>query len=110
MACSERSLPEIFCCVFGGPQVAFGLVGGGRDAQISCEAEHVLLAVAQALQQLPAGPLLALAGLCHLAEAEDDPAPEGVDQWRCDLIQDGWQALVAGGVRGVDVASGHRPP
>jgi hypothetical protein len=36
---------------FGGAQVAFGLVGGGRDAGVGDKAEHVGFAVAQVFQQ-----------------------------------------------------------
>jgi hypothetical protein len=59
VACSEPTRPEIFCWVLAGPQVAVGLAGGGRDAQAGGEPEHVVLPVAQAFEQVAAGPLLA---------------------------------------------------
>jgi hypothetical protein len=34
-------------------QVSFGVVGGGRDAQVTGEAEHVVVTVAQVFQQRP---------------------------------------------------------
>jgi hypothetical protein len=44
---------------FGWAQVAFGLVGGGRDRQVVDEPQHVVLPVAEAFEQVAAGVLLA---------------------------------------------------
>ena len=48
----------------GRAQVAFGLVAGGRDAQVGCEAQDVVLAIAQVFREL----------LAALAEALSDAA------------------------------------
>jgi hypothetical protein len=52
--------------------VAFGLAVHGWDAQVGQEAEHVVLAIAQAFQQEPAGRRL-------LAAAGDAPHPGQAD-------------------------------
>src|SRR5258708_39528741 len=54
--------------------VTFRLVGGGRDPQVQDEAEHVVLPVAQAFQQVPATLLLAAGDALDLAETENDAA------------------------------------
>ena len=56
---SERSRPLIFCWVFCWPQVAFGLVGGGRDRGVGQEAEYIGFAMPEAFQQVQGGRLLA---------------------------------------------------
>jgi hypothetical protein len=56
-----------------GAQVTFGLVGGGRDLQVIGEAEHVVLPVTQAFQQVTEGLLLTAVHAPDLAQAEDDP-------------------------------------
>jgi hypothetical protein len=53
-----------------GPQVPLGLVGGGRDPQVIDEAEHVVLPVAQALQQVAEGLLLAAGNVGHFGQAD----------------------------------------
>src|ERR1019366_6648588 len=64
----------------------------------------VVVAVAQAFQQVPAGLLFAAGDPFHLSEAEDDAVPERAGERRGDVVRDGGQALGAGGVRGVDQA------
>lgn len=54
----------------GQPQVAFGLVGGGRHLQVEGEAQHVVLAVAQDLQEQPG---LALPGVGPWPVVWDSP-------------------------------------
>jgi hypothetical protein len=89
---------------FRGPQVAFGLVGRRRDAQVGGEPQHVSLAVAQAFQQVAAGVLLAAGDAGDLGQPEQDTVAERVDQGRGDIAGDGGKAPGAGGVRGVDQA------
>jgi hypothetical protein len=89
---------DLLLC-FRGSEVAFGLVGGARDAQVGGEAQQFVLAVAEALQQLAEGCLLAAGSLLHLAE--DDAMPEGFDQGRGDVGWHGGQALGPRSVRGV---------
>ena len=60
--------------------------------------------VAQAFQQVAAGPLLAAGHLGHLGQPEQDAVLERAGQWRSDAVWDHGQALGAGGVRGVDQA------
>src|ERR1019366_3699893 len=104
---------DLLLCL-GRPQIALSLVGSGRDAQVNGEPQHVVLPVAQAFQQVPAGPLLAAVHALDLAETEDDAVPERAGQRRGDIFGDGAQALGPGGVRGVDqalqrLADLHRP-
>jgi hypothetical protein len=54
------------------PQVTFCLVGGERDPQVGGEAQHVILLVAQAFQQVTVGLLLAAGNLGHWGEAAQD--------------------------------------
>jgi hypothetical protein len=91
-----------FLLGLGGSQVAFGLVGGGRDAQVGGEPQHIVLPVAQAFQQVAAGPLLAAGHLGHLGQASQHAVPEVVDQRGGDVAGDDRQALGAGSVRLVD--------
>lgn len=84
----------------GGPQVPFGLIRRRRDAQVSGEAEHVALPVAQAFQQLAAGSLLTAGYLGQLGQADQDAVLEGVDHWCGKVCGDRGQAPGAGGVRG----------
>jgi hypothetical protein len=44
------------------------------------EADHVVVPVAQAFQQVTAGALLASGDAGDLGQAEQDPVPEGVDE------------------------------
>ena len=60
-------------------QIPFGLVRGGRDTEVTGEAQDIVLAVAQAFQQVPAWLLLAAIDALDLAQAENDPMPEGAD-------------------------------
>jgi hypothetical protein len=85
-----------------GSQIAFCLIGGGWDPQVGGEAEHVVLPVAQAFQQVAAGLLFAAGDAGNLGQAEQDAMLERMDQGRGDLARDGGKALSAGGVRGVD--------
>ena len=86
-------------------RVPFGLVGGGRDAQVIDEAQDVVVAVAQCFEQGAVLELLAALAAGYLAQAEDDAVPEGVLQRCGDQVGHGGQVLVAGGVRGVDEAA-----
>jgi hypothetical protein len=87
-----------------GPQVAFCLVRRRGNAQVGGEPEDVGLPVAQAFEQVAAGPLLAACDLGHLGQADQDAVLERVGQRGGDVAGDGGQALGAGGVRGVDQA------
>ena len=103
---SDRSLPVFLG--FGGAQVAFGLVAGGRDAGVGGEAQHVGLAVAQVFQQpLPVLAVVPAAGAGaggQVGEAGGDGVAVGGGQRCGGGVRDGGQALCAGGVRGVDQA------
>jgi hypothetical protein len=87
---------------FGLARLRIALVAVSMDGQVGGEAQHVVLPVAQAFQQVPAGLLLAAGHARDLGQAEQDAVPERVDQQRGDIGRDCWQALGAGGVRGVD--------
>jgi hypothetical protein len=60
---------------FRWPQVSFRVVGRRWYPQVGGEAEHVVLPVAQAFEQVAAGPLLAATSTLDLAEA-------GMTPWR----------------------------
>ena len=83
-----------------GPQVTLGLVGGGRDPQVVDEAEHVVLPVTQAFQQVTEGLLLAAGDLGHFGQAHQNAMLERVDQRAGDLAGNGGQTLGAGTVGG----------
>src|SRR5262252_7547854 len=61
----------------GGSDVPLGLVRSRGYAQVGGEPQHVVLPVAQAFQQVAAGPLLAAIDALDLAE--DDAVAERVD-------------------------------
>src|SRR5262245_60676363 len=94
-----------FLLGFGGAQVPFGLVGGGRDAGVKDEAQHVVFAVAQVFEQFL--PVLAVveggAGAGgQVGQPGGDGAAVGADQGDGGEGGDGGQAAGAGLVRGVD--------
>lgn len=66
-------------------QVPLCVVGGGCDPRVADEPQHVGCAVTQAVQQIPAGRLLAGLDAAYPAEAEDDPVAEHTDQRRSDV-------------------------
>lgn len=91
-----------FLLGFGRAQVAFGVVGGGRDAQVAGEPQHVIAAVAEAFQQVAAGVLFAASAAGDLGQSGQDAVPEGVDERAGDVGWDSGQALVPRPVAGVD--------
>ena len=107
---SDRSRPEILSWVFAGSQVSFGLVGGGRDAQVGGEAQDVVLAVAQVFQEPLAGVAVVHAEAAgaggQVGQAGGDAVAVGGDQGSADAGRDGGQVLVRG--RGRRRGSGRR--
>jgi hypothetical protein len=96
--------PGDFLLGLRGPEISFGLVGCRRYPQVGGEAEHVGLPVAQAFEQVAAGPLLAPGDLGHVGRAGQDAVPEVMDQRGGGIGGVRGQSLAAGGVRGVDQA------
>ena len=99
----ERRLADLLLC-FRGPQVAFGLVAGGRDGGVGEEPQHVGFAVLEAFQQVQGGGLLdVLAAGSDLGQALVlAPLQEQLEVLCGQFVRDGGQALVAGHVGGVD--------
>lgn len=91
-----------FLLHFGWAQVAFGVVGCGRYAQVVHEAQHVAGAVAEAFEQVAAGVLLAAGAAGDLRQPGQHTVPETVDERGSGLGGDGGQALIPGLVGGVD--------
>jgi len=89
------------------PQVAFGLVGGGRDGGVGEEPQHVAFAVPQAFQQRPRWRLLALGAgyAADLGQADGDAAAEQLQIFGGAVCGDGCQAVITGQVRLVDQAA-----
>ena len=96
-----------------GADAALADVIRGPDAGVLGEQEHVAAAVAAEFQQLAAGPLfravLRPGDAGHAREAGQDRVPELVLQRFPHAGGDGLQALLAGGVPGMDEAA-QRPP
>jgi len=86
-----------------GPQVAFGLIRGGRHAQVVGEAQHILGAVTQDLEQAPG---LAFPGAgavgAGVGQPDQHPVAEPVDQPGADVVGVRVEAGVAGEVGFVD--------
>src|SRR5262249_2685879 len=95
-----------FLLGFGGAQVAFGLVGGGRDAGVEDEAQHVGFAGTQVFQQpLPVVTLVEAGGAGaggQVGQPGGDGVAVGADQGDGGQGGNGGQAVGAGVVRGVD--------
>jgi len=98
-----------------GADVWLAEVARRPDARVASEAEDVALVVAGELQQLPAG-LLPDGGpgagdAADGGQADGDGAAELKLQRAADVIGDGGQAVVAGGVPGADepLLAGRRP-
>ena len=109
MTSSLARRPEIFCCVFRGRTPRSADIVRGPDAGVLGEQQHVAAAVAAEFEQLAAGLLLRAvlragdAG--HAGQAGQDGVPELVLQRFPHAGGDGVQALLAGGVPGMDQAA-----
>ena len=109
MTSSLARRPEIFCWVFSGRTPRSLMLFVGQMLVSVGEPEHVAAAVAAEFEQLAAGPLLRAvlragdAG--HAGQAGEDGVPELVLQRFAHVGGDGGQALLAGGVPGMDQAA-----
>jgi hypothetical protein len=70
----------------------FGLVRCRWNPQVSGEAQHIVLPVARAFEQVAAGLLLAAGDAGNLGQASQDAVLERVDQRRRDAVWEGRKA------------------
>jgi hypothetical protein len=86
----------------GRPQIALGLVGGGRDAQVAGETQHVVLPVAEDFEQVAAWVLFAAGAAGDIGQPGQHAVAEGVDERGGDVAGNRGQALIPRLVGGVD--------
>jgi DNA polymerase III delta prime subunit len=87
---------------FRGAQVAFGLVGGGRDGGVGQEPQYVGFTAAQAFQERQRGWLLAAGQAADFGQPDGHAVPEQPQVLRSGVVRHGGQALLAGQIRLVD--------